>query len=211
MCAIIATNAAVPNLNVVVLAAGLSSRLGQPKALARVHGQSLLRRTLKLASGLRSAGISVVVPPANARFRREARRLSVTWVPNAERRSGLSSSVRCGLRAAQYSSAALLVPVDLAQLKLIELKGLVQRWRARPGQVFATRLGGGERGGERGGAPLILPARFFARARSISGDAGLRALIGSLPAAQRTLVDLPSAHADVDTAQDLASARRRWT
>ena len=197
----------MPNLNVVVLAAGLSTRLGQPKALARVHGQSLLRRTLKLASGLCAARIAVVVPPANARYRSAAGRVAVAWVPNAQRRLGLSSSVRCGLRVCKYSSAALLLPVDLCQLKLGELKGLVSRWRANPGRVFATRFSGA---GGRAGAPLILPARFFSRALSIKGDVGLRAWLASLPASEQTLVNLPSAHADVDTARDLAVARRRW-
>jgi molybdenum cofactor cytidylyltransferase len=198
----------VPNLNVVVLAAGLSSRLGQPKALARVHGQSLLRRTLKLASALCAASITVVVPPASGRYRREAGPIAVTWVPNAQRRLGLSSSVRCGLRVCKYSSAALLLPVDLAQLKLAELKGLVSRWRASPGRVFATRFAAA---GGRAGAPLILPARFFSRALSIQGDVGLRAWVGGLPASEQTLLDLRSAHSDVDTACDLATARRRWT
>jgi molybdenum cofactor cytidylyltransferase len=202
-------NAVVPNLNVVVLAAGLSSRLGQPKALARVHGQSLLQRTLKLAAALCGASITVVVPPSSARYRREAGHFPVTWVPNAQRRSGLSSSVRCGLRDSRYCSAALLLPVDLAQLKLSDLKSLVSRWRAAPGRVFATRIAGAAT--QQAGAPLILPVRFFSRALSIKGDVGLRLWVAGLPAAERTLLDLPSARADVDTVLDLAAARRRWT
>ena len=208
MTPMIATKATMPNLNVVVLAAGLSTRLGQPKALASVHGRTLLQRTLKLACALCAAKVIVVVPPASTRYRREARHLVVSWVTNAQRTLGLSSSVRRGLRAAGCSSGALLLPVDLPQLKLNELKALVSQWRARPSRIFATRIGGAD---GRAGAPLILPARFFPRALSISGDVGLRALIGGLPASERTLLDLPSAHADVDTARDLAAARQRWS
>jgi CTP:molybdopterin cytidylyltransferase MocA len=102
----------------------------------------------------------------------------------------------------------LLLPVDLAQLKLSELKSLVSRWRAAPGRVFATRIA--KAGAEHAGAPLILPVRFFPRALRIEGDVGLRVLVAGLPASARSLVDLPSAHADVDTRRDLASARRRW-
>jgi molybdenum cofactor cytidylyltransferase len=208
MYAMIATIAIVPKLNVVILAAGLSSRLGQPKALARVHGRSLLQRTLNLAAALCAANITVIIPPASARYRGEAGHLAVTWVPNAQRKSGLSSSVRCGLRASKYYSAALLLPVDLAELKLTELERLVSRWHAAPARVFATRITGTPTA--RAGAPLILPARFFARAVSIEGDIGLRQLVAALPAAERTVVDLPSAQADVDTASELAFARRRW-
>jgi CTP:molybdopterin cytidylyltransferase MocA len=103
----------------------------------------------------------------------------------------------------------LLLPVDLAALKLRDLKGLVSRWRGAPGRVFATRLA--SRTLTHGGAPLILPARFFPRALRVQGDVGLRGLLADLPGAQRALVDLPSARIDVDTLEDLAAARRRWT
>lgn len=112
--------------------------------------------------------------------------------------------MRCGLKHSGYCSAVLLMPVDLAALKLRELKGLVSRWRGAPGRVFASRTA------EYGGAPLILPARLFPRALGIEGDMGLRGLLAALPAAQRVLVDLPSARPDVDTVADLAAARRRW-
>lgn len=202
-------NAFAPRLKIVILAAGFSSRLGRPKALARVHGISLLRRTAALASALGAAGIIIVVPPADARYRAELpdrtiKRRAVQWIRNSQRGRGLSSSVRCGLKHSGYCSAVLLMPVDLAALKLRELKGLVSRWRGAPGRLFATRTG------EHGGTPLILPARLFARARCIEGDVGLRGLLAELPATQRALVDLPSAHTDVDTLGDLAAARRRW-
>jgi len=58
-----------PRLPVIILAAGFSSRLGRPKALARVRSLSLLRRTLTLAAQLTPAQIVVVVPPRAARFR----------------------------------------------------------------------------------------------------------------------------------------------
>ena len=201
--------ACLSKLNIVVLAAGFSTRLRQPKALARIHGVSLLRSTLEMADALRAAAIVVVVPPACARYRREAGRAAVIWARNAQRSHGLSTSVRCGLRYSRYAAAALLLPVDLVRLELRELQSLVSRWRACRRRVFATRMTAGT--AQHGGIPLILPVRFFSLARNLQGDVGLRALIAGVPAAERTLVDLPSAHTDVDTVHDLASARRRWS
>jgi molybdenum cofactor cytidylyltransferase len=203
------TNARAPGLNIVVLAAGFSSRLGQPKALARIHGVSLLRRTVRLIAALRAARIIVVVPPAAARYREQARLRgaapgAVTLAPNPHRGQGLSSSVRCGLAHAWYCSAVLLLPVDLPHLTLNDLGRLVRRWRAAPGRVHAARMG------THGGAPLILPKRLFPRAVRVVGDSGLRGLLAELPVAAREWVDLPSARIDVDTAADLAAARRRW-
>jgi molybdenum cofactor cytidylyltransferase len=200
----IATKVRSLDLNIVVLAAGFSARLGQPKALARIHGVSLLRRTVTLAAALHAARIIVVVPPAAARYRVQARHRNVTLVRNPRRSHGLSSSVRCGLEHAWYCPAVLLLPVDLADLKLHDLRRLVRRWQAAPGRTYAARMG------TRGGAPLILPKRLFPRAVRVAGDTGLRGLLAELPPAQREFIELPSARFDVDTATDLAAARRRW-
>jgi molybdenum cofactor cytidylyltransferase len=192
-------------LNIVVLAAGFSSRLGRSKALVRIHGVSLLHRTVALAAALRASRIIVVVPPAAACYRAQARQRNVTLARNPHRGQGLSSSVRCGVKHAWYCAGVLLLPVDLAELKLGDLTRLVQRWRAAPGRTYATRVD------TRGGAPLILPKRLFPHALRVAGDTGLRGLLAELPPGQRELVELPSARFDVDTARDLAAARRRWS
>jgi molybdenum cofactor cytidylyltransferase len=191
-------------LQIVVLAAGFSSRLGRPKALVRVHGVSLLRRTLNAAAGLCASRIVVVVPRSAARYRLEARGLPVHWAINPRPAQGLSSSVRRGIVGARHSRAVLLMPADLAQLKGRELSRLVRRWQAAPRRLVARRI-------DRSGAtPLILPRWLYSWALTIEGDVGLRELIGQLPAQRRVLVDLPSAAADIDTLEDLDEARRRF-
>jgi molybdenum cofactor cytidylyltransferase len=189
-------------LQIIVLAAGFSSRLGRPKALARVHGVSLLRSTLELAATLQCAKIIAVVARHSARHRAEARGIDVTFVTNSRRTQGLSSSVRRGIAAARYSPAVLFLPVDLGNLKSRELARLIRRWRAVRRGVIARRIG------RIGAAPLILPRRLYSRALRITGDVGLRELIAQLPADSRVLVDMPSAASDIDTPQDLKTARR---
>jgi molybdenum cofactor cytidylyltransferase len=149
-------NAAIlPDLQVVILAAGFSSRLGRPKALARVREFSLLRRTLTLAARCAAAKIIVVVPRHAARYRSEARGLKVTFIANSRRAEGLSGSVRRGIARARYSAALLLLPVDLAALQHRDVDRLISRWRGARRCVIARRV---EQQGEapRGGAPLAL-------------------------------------------------------
>ena len=74
--------------------------------------------------------------------------------------------------------------------------------------MIARRIGR-QGGAARAGVPLILPRWLYSRALDVTGDIGLRDLIGGLPAPQRVLLDLPSAALDVDTPQDLRAARRR--
>jgi molybdenum cofactor cytidylyltransferase len=191
-------------LQIVVLAAGFSSRLGQPKALARVHAVSLLRQTLKLASSIAAARIIVVVPRIAARYRIEARGIKVHWVVNAQRAQGLSSSVRRGIAAARYAPAVLLLPADLIHLKNRDLLRLARRWQSAPRRLAARRVASS------GATPAILPRWLYPRALKLVGDIGLRELIRKLPADCRSLVDMPSAAADVDTPQDLRCARLRF-
>jgi CTP:molybdopterin cytidylyltransferase MocA len=74
--------------------------------------------------------------------------------------------------------------------------------------VIARRTGK-EGATPRGIVPLILPRRFYSGALAVTGDIGLRDMIGALPKPQRILMELPSASLDVDTPQDLRAARRR--
>jgi molybdenum cofactor cytidylyltransferase len=197
-------------LQFVIMAAGFSSRLGQPKALARVRAVSLLRRTLLLVAGLSSLEIIVVVPPGAARYRNEARGLKTAFAVNSRRGDGLSSSVRRGIGRARYSPALLLLPVDLAILQERDLSRLISRWRSARRRVIARRLGeDGDGGTPFGGVPLILPRWLYSRALQVTGDIGLRELVNGLPAEQRVLLNLPSAALDVDTPQDLRAARSR--
>ncbi len=214
----------VPQLQVVILAAGFSSRLGSPKALARVRSVSLLRRTLTLAARFAPGQIVAVVPRGAARLRLEAGGLNVIFAVNSRRSEGLSSSVRLGIQRSRYSTAVLLLPVDLAAIKPRDLGRLISRWRATRRRVIARSVeqsgaapggvphGGVPHGGvPHGGVPLILPRWLYPRALAVRGDTGLRGLVAGLSPKERVLMSLPSAAFDVDTPQDLRNARRRRT
>ena len=206
----------LPQLRIVVLAAGYSRRLGTPKALARVHGASLLRRTALVLAPLVQSELIVIVPPRAWRFCVEMRGIRAVLCVNSHRSEGLASSVRLGLLRAKFSCGVLIVPVDLAALERSDLRRLIARWRAAPRRVAARRIGalggtqGGTHGDLRGGTPVILPKCLMAAAASSKGEIGLREMIARLAPGQRVLIDLPSAAFDVDTAEDLTRARRNW-
>jgi molybdenum cofactor cytidylyltransferase len=197
----------LPRLEVVILAAGFSSRLGRPKALARVRGVTLLRRTAALAARLSPAQTTVVIPRRATSYRVEARGLAVSFAANPHRAEGLSSSVQHGIARARFSSALLLLPVDLPGLKVRDLSRLISHWRTARRCVIARRIGHGATA--RGGVPLILPRWLYGRARGVRGDIGLRELISGLHPDQCVLLNLPSAALDIDTPDELRAARRR--
>ena len=192
-----------PRLAIVILCAGHSRRLGSPKALARVRGVGLLRRTARLLASFAAAGMAVIAPPKHRRHAVELAGFDVKIHVNRQRARGLSSSVRVAIAHAGGASAVLIVPVDLPGLERRDIARLIAAWHATPRRTVARRIGAG------GGAPLILPRRFFPAARALEGDVGLRDWLRQLPAEQRRFVPMPSAAADVDTPQDLRAARGR--
>jgi len=195
----------LPALRVVILAAGFSRRLGQPKALARVHGISLMRRLVLLLAPFAAAPPVLVVPPRPARYKVELRGIQVEFAVNPARAAGMSSSVRRGIAHAGCASAVLVMPVDSRGLRRRDIARLVQRWRGSRRRVAVARFG------THLGAPLILPRWLFTAALRIEGDVGLRELVRRLPAEHLASVSINSAQQDIDTAADLRSARRRFT
>ena len=194
----------VPQLRIVVLAAGFSTRLGQPKALARIRGLSALHRTIRTLTPFRAAtSIIVVIPRRAVRYTLGFPRGSVAFVANADRATGLASSVRSGVDRARHSAGILLLPVDLVDLSRRDVSRLIARWRGARRRVAARRVE------DQAGTPLILPRWLYARAAGLAGDAGLRELVRRLPRHAVSLTDLPSAGLDVDTPEDLERARRR--
>jgi molybdenum cofactor cytidylyltransferase len=198
----IPTNATA-GVRLVVLSAGFSARLGSSKAMARIRGVTLLRRTVRTLAPLAAARVIVVLPPRAVRARAELRGERVDVAVSRRRSQGLSASVRTGLFRARYSAAVLILPVDLPWLERREIARLIARWRASRRSVVARRVG------DRAGTPLVLPRRLYARAQRIGADLGLRNLVNGLPEDELELVDLPSAALDVDTLVDLRQARRR--
>jgi molybdenum cofactor cytidylyltransferase len=190
-------------LQIVVLAAGFSRRLGRSKALTRIHGSSLLERTVSVLAQVTRQVVVVVIPPRATRLRSELRGCRVSLLANPRRCDGLSASVALGLRKCRYSSGTLFLPVDLAELSAKDIKRLILRWRGSRRRVAARAFAG------RAAIPAILPKFLYPQARLLVGDIGLRSLLSELRKEQQALLELPSAVRDLDTPRDLADARRR--
>ncbi len=67
-----------PPLAVVVLAAGASTRLGQPKQLLPYGGQTLLRRAVTTALAAQLGPVAVVLGAQSALFKSELAELAVS-------------------------------------------------------------------------------------------------------------------------------------
>ena len=183
---------------VLLLAAGASRRFGSPKQLARIEGETLLRRMARVAVESRPAGCFVVLGASATRLSRELRDLPVTIVVNRQWRQGLSGSIRTGIAALPSTArAALVLLVDQAAIGPADLELLAAAWRKAPRSIVAARA-------DRVlGPPAILPRHLFRALRRLRGDQGARDLLRD-PSRRVIGFDLPGAAADVDRPADLA-------
>ena len=188
----------------VLLAAGGSSRLGRPKQLVRHRGVPLLHHAVAVArAALPSSPLVVVVGAYSLRVRALLQRThsGARVVGNPLWREGMASSLRAGLAAVPRDSrAALVLLVDQPHVDAASLARLLHAWSRRRGVPAAARYAG------RVGAPAILPRRHWRALARLDGDRGARAMLRGGGA--RTLVDMPEAAFDVDTAADLAALTR---
>ncbi len=92
-----------PPLGIILLAAGASSRLGQPKQLLDVHGEPLLVHMVRQALPL-ACPVVVVLGAYQAQVAAALEGLPVELVHNPHWAAGMGTSIRLGLRTllAQY-------------------------------------------------------------------------------------------------------------
>src|SRR2546428_8228541 len=93
----------------VVLAAGLSSRMGENKMLIEVGGRTLVRRAVETALSAGLDPLLVVVGPESERVRAGLRGPSRTPGLNAEYAPGMNTSLRAGIPALPAKTHAAVV------------------------------------------------------------------------------------------------------
>ena len=167
-------------IGAVVLAAGLSSRFGGAnKLLADFRGRPLAEWCASAVARARAAGVfadavAVVGRDAEATgalFAREGARV----VCNDDYRSGLASSLACGLRAlAAECDAALILLADMPLVAAADIEKIVAAFDAAAGLDIAIPTYQGKRGN-----PVMLGRRHFDSLCRLRGDAGARAIFGA--------------------------------
>lgn len=182
-------------ISAAILAAGTSSRLGQPKQLLRQGGQTLIRRTARTVTDAQVERVFVVVGDGShaAAIETELRDLSVEIVVNSEWREGMASSVRAAVAAAGEADALLLTPCDLPLLSSSHLSALVEKFERESALIVASRYN------ETLGAPLVIARVLWPELLELRGDVGARRVIARHEA---SYVEWPDGAFDVDTRAD---------
>jgi molybdenum cofactor cytidylyltransferase len=189
-------------VSAIILAAGASTRMGQPKQLLPIDGQPMIRHT---AETILRAGLPEVVAVVGAVAAPVARVLAglpIRVVVNLDWRLGLSASVRTGIRAMPAgTTAVLLVLADQPTLRVETIQALIRRYHSTGAAIVAPYFQG------RRGNPVLFDRSLFRELTAVRGDQGGKAVIQRHPGlVERLEVSDLGILLDIDSPQDLVRA-----
>lgn len=181
----------------VILAAGNSTRLREPKQLVQLGGERLLERTVRLA---REAGLSPIIVVVGARAAEILVQCDLhgVQVVRSERwAEGMSYAVRAGIAAVAETNAASAVVLtsDMPFVTPKHLQGLTKRHSELRASSYKGRKG----------VPAHFPRAYFRELERLEGDSGAREILE-----HALTVELGEDALDIDTPEDLAAARARF-
>jgi molybdenum cofactor cytidylyltransferase len=193
-------------IGAVILAAGESSRLGQPKQLIRFRGKSLVRRMVYAARKARCSPTVVVIGDHHEEVERELKAQGAIIVENENWRLGIGTSIRAGMRRlidkAPTLEAVILLVCDqpfVATRTIAQLITLREKTkRAIVASRYANTLG----------VPALFDRSCFQELLALDNAIGAKTVI--LSNRERVAeFPFPEGKIDIDTASDYKKLRSR--
>jgi molybdenum cofactor cytidylyltransferase len=155
----------------IILAAGGSSRFGQPKQLLTWRGQPLIRHVAEVAIEEGLQPVVVVLGASASEIEPVIKELPLRIVINSEWPEGISSSIKAGLQVLpQNCGAAIFFQADQPQIPSELIKLLVETHQKRLDPIVAPIIRGQR------GNPVLFDASTFPVLLELEGDIGGRAL-----------------------------------
>jgi CTP:molybdopterin cytidylyltransferase MocA len=185
--------------SIVVLAAGGSRRLGQPKQLLSLHGEPLLRRVVRMAADVEPDHLVVVLGSNASDCIAVIKDCGADIVVNPFWECGLAGSVRLGVERAEEAGAdaVLLLLADQPLLDSEVIKRFLARVSGETDLVIAAHYDGVL------GAPMLFGSAWFGQLKILQGDEGARSLVPK-EAGGVEVIEWSEGAIDVDTPDDLA-------
>ncbi|MGB8509744.1 MAG: nucleotidyltransferase family protein [Pyrinomonadaceae bacterium] len=191
-------------IGIIVLAAGASSRMGEPKQLLRYEGETLLGRAVRAALETRCRPVVVVLGACADALRAEVDATGALVVVNQAWAEGMSSSIRLGLSALGTSTsgeldAAVLLLCDQPFVTSGIIMQLIDAYLERRPMLIASEY---EVGGERTrGVPALFSRALFPELMKLRGAEGAKRII-TRHESDAAFIAVPAAAFDVDTPDD---------
>lgn len=179
---------------IVILAAGNSSRMGQPKQLLQYQGRSFIRRITQEAISVVSE-VVVVLGAYSEMIKPELEDLNVCMVVNAAWETGMAGSVTTGLNALAGVEQVILAVADQPFVTAALFSGMITQQVVSGKGIVACSYSG------IAGTPVLFDQRYFSALLALTGEEGARRILRANTEDVAT-VDFEAGAMDIDTKED---------
>ena len=165
-----------PEIWAVVLAAGESKRMGEPKLLLPLAGRTMIEAVVEQALASRAKRTAVVLGAERERIEMQISRFPVEIIFNPDYKSGMLSSVIRGMAALPGSAqAALILLADQPFITCGIIDAVIAAYEEnKKGIVLPVHEG-------RRGHPLLLGMRYREEIGRLNPEIGLKELLRNHP------------------------------
>jgi molybdenum cofactor cytidylyltransferase len=184
---------------IILLAAGSSSRLGEPKQSLAYNHTTLLEHSIRAALESVADEVIVVLGAKAETIKPDIKEEKLSVIVNELWQEGLASSIRCGL---QYLinkmpavQTALFMVCDQPYINAPLLNKLVTLQQQTGDAIVASEYA------DTTGIPAIFDKKLFPALLQLKGDAGAKKIIMQQQE-KITTVPFPLGDIDIDTAAD---------
>ncbi|WP_200978746.1 NTP transferase domain-containing protein [Echinicola sp. 20G] len=185
--------------SIIILAAGLSKRLGQAKQLLQLDGQSLIQKAATIAVSVSPMDVVIVLGHYADQVDKELEGLNVSTAFNQDYKQGMGSSIKCGLQSAlrlcNNLDGVLIMVCDQPFLSSKHLFDLLSKWQSSDSLIVASQYNG------RLGVPAIYDQKLFPELLELKGDTGGKKVIFN-HINKTTFVSFEEGKTDIDTLED---------
>jgi len=190
------------DIEILILAAGSSSRLGQPKQLLKFQGTTLIRRIVQEALSSEVGKVTVVTGYKHDKISAEIADMDISQFYNSEWKEGLGASIRNGLTHLTAKnpqlSAVIITMVDQPFVDASHLKKLADTYDPSRPMIVASAYSGTF------GVPVLVDSFYFDRLKTLKGEEGGKKIFA---AHLDNIVEIPffGGAIDIDEEKDLQS------
>jgi molybdenum cofactor cytidylyltransferase len=191
----------------IILAAGLSTRMGRQKLLIEVGGIPVIQRVVRAALESYLDRLTLVTGPSNSELLQslgpDAKSERLLIAVNDHPEQGMSSSLKTGMVSlTKEASGVTLILADQPLLTSAIINKLLDEFRKQTDRIVAPLVEG------RRSNPVIFPANLFPELEMVTGDAGGRSVL-QRHAARVVGIEMGGYYNDIDldTADDLQRIR----
>ena len=184
---------------IVLLAAGASTRLGQPKQLLKFGEKTLLEKITEVALSTGCQPVVIVLGAFFEKIQSEVVHMPVTILNNENWASGMGGTIACSMdflmKNHPETEAVLLILCDQPHLSPEVLEKLVEEWRASGKSIVASEYGGTF------GVPALFDKKLFPELAALDGEKGAKPVM-LRHREEMEFVPFPEGKTDLDTPED---------